>query len=346
MSKSTKSSLPVHLQASIESRKKDKEKKDKLILDCLKKFYGLTLNEIETYFQNRNNNDTKIPSDIAKRTFLLNSLNRLAEEEKIYSHTAKDPVHGKIVRKYYHNNGNNDSTIIRINLDDPMLENISENPCAYIKNSDQIIIAKKGADSVVTNLPTNQQMFWEVKKIDSKSLQLPEQIIDFYSLDTGKYYFEKEIDKNKITLTRIRSLESETPKPRKKIKNILVLEDSQRYTKQIKRRFKETQHKITYTKTYDNFLKVLEKYGKTFDVISMDNKINDVEIAEKLSSKVRYHSPNALVGLISNTVDRDILKTFQDFGYNFIIKKRVTDDTDDTDDSMTMDEFISWLEVV
>ena len=28
-----------------------------------------------------------------------------------------------------------------------------------------------------------------------------------------------------------------------------------------------------------------------------------------------------------------IHSTFQDFGYNFIIKKRVTDDTDDTDDT-------------
>ena len=78
----------------------------------------------------------------------------------------------------------------------------------------------------------------------------------------------------------------------------------------------------------------------------MDNKINGVEIAEKLSSKVRYDAPNALVGLISNTVDRDIQKFFQDLGYNFIIKKRTSDDDDVKDDSMTLDQFIAWLEVV
>ena len=338
--------LPPHLKASIDSRKKEKDQKDNLILSFLEKYQGLTLSKLEEFLKKHFESFDEIPTDITKRSFLLNSLIRLEDEGKIYSQIEPDPIHGKIVRQYFKKFTDKDQTIITIQ-NDPMLKNLQENPFVYVRSFDEILISKE--KWIKRNSEGVYLGPFEMEKIRDmsgrKRFRLPQEIIEFFKLDETNYYFEKSYKENQIILKKIKSLESKEVKPRKKIKNILVLEDSVRTTNKIKKKFSETPHKITYTNNETSFLKILKEKGKSFDIISMDNKINDVEIAEKLSSQVRYHAPNALVGLISNTVDNDILRLFQDLGYNFIIKKRESKDND-ISDAMTYDEFIVWLEVV
>ena len=114
----------------------------------------------------------------------------------------------------------------------------------------------------------------------------------------------------------------------KKPKNILVLEDTPRYTEKLKRKFKKEKHNITYANSLDKFTKIIEKDGKTFDIVSLDNNIKGELLAEKVSALVRYHAPDAKLGLISGQIAEEEIKFFQDLGFDFFIKKRKTDDLD------------------
>ena len=311
---------------------------DNLVLEKIKKFNGLTLRQIEDlkipipeHLRTAKRPDKKI-----ERKYLINSLSRLegkaGGKQFIYSRYKEETIHGKAVKEYFYiaDNRENDKTIITI-PDAPELKDLMKDPYAYVYDKDTIAIcpgpnnlseiitdhAVKDIDEEVLNERNFSRL--EIVETDGRNqFKLPKEIINFFKLEEDNWYFEKPSfelikDSQVILLRIINPKDSREEKSLKQSKNILVLEDNQRFTERIKRCFKKHKHKITYTNSEDRFMEIIKKDGKTFDVISLDNKVRGKLLAEKVSPLVRYYAPNAKLGLISGQIDEERDKIFPGF---------------------------------
>ncbi len=83
--------------------------------------------------------------------------------------------------------------------------------------------------------------------------------------------------------------------------------------------------------------------AKSFDIISLDNKVDNQYIAKEMSIEIKYNAPQAHIGLISSQFDDSEREVFQDLAFEFILKKNPRKTRKD---GITWEEFLAWVSTV
>ena len=318
--------IPSNLTNALEARRKSKVKNDKKILSIFEKYNYSTVLQLAE----RISKLTEEPNSLlSRRSFLIGSLKRLEDDGKIKSET--ELVHGKLIKKYIIKNSDKITIIIP---NRPQLKYIQYEPHAYAIDADTIIVSTKNNKVLLMECKFNSKL----KKLKQNQFELPNEFVNFYNLKLGSYRFEPKYDDDKIIIDVIRNVKSSKPNPKSKnSKNILVLEDCKIFAeKVIKRKLEDNGHKVTIAHTINEFKKVIKKKGKTFDIISLDNRVDNKNMAEDVSVDIRYYAPQAHIGLISGNFDWFEKNKFQDLAFEFVLKKKGID----------WEEFFAWVSTV
>jgi len=310
--------IPVQLLEAQKERIRIKEQLDEIVLETIKIYPGKSLMWLQNYLKITKNKKLK-------RTFLINSLKRLEDDSLVFSSTGPSAKHGKIAKNYYYNY-DNDKTKFEYYEDEliPFIDDINDwlsEPMAYATKYNEIILGKHNDNSIKCEFKL--PLIVEKNKKDKKIiLKLPNRIKDFYHLLRGTFDFKSSFTKNKIILTKIVNIKSSDEKKKKKSKLILVLEDDPDFAEDYVNALENAGHKVKFAKNLNDFKKIIRNTKKKFDFISIDNRIRDKNVANKLFSEISYSSPDSEVGLYSKNFSTEEVKHFQERGFVCIIPKK------------------------
>ena len=341
---------------------------DKMVLEAIQMFDGLTLDQLEKLKidipKNLQTKDVGETNETIKRNFLTNSLARLEgkipiegkmEKAKIFSRSKKDIVHGKLVKQYFAIKNDGEAMIVALPRSPSVKEIIENNPVAVIVDSTTIIITTSThAEEEYCN-----DLSSPIEYIDKNRfgyvIELPDYVGKFFKLgnDSSFYTSDPVISNDGIIVIEVNeSLESKEKKPLlgKEIdgkiqKNIVFLEDSNLFIERIDGKMKETKHKFKVITKLEEFQKHIKKNGEKIDVISVDDQVGDKSVAASIISEIKQNATNAVVGVMSQSIDKESQKQYHEIGYNFVIQKRKRREKN-TSGVMDLDAFIRFLEVV
>ena len=333
--------IPSNLVNAIEARKKSKERNDKIILKIISDYNGLTSKQIATWISKLEDKPD------LKRSFLINSLKRLEDAGKII--TSSEFVHGKLIKKYKRKYSDKITVTIP---NGTAFKDIQDEPYAYVIDWTTIIISTKNNKEfnrpASPNQVSPQPIKLKLKKIMQNKFELPKEFIHFYDLQPGSFTFDYEYPSKKqniidhIIIKIIRNASSINVNKSKPIKCVLILEDSIIFGNTLKDAFEDEGHSVTITHTVDEFIKALKKNGKSFDIISLDNKVDNQYIAKEMSIEIKYNAPQAHIGLISSQFNDSEREVFQDLAFEFILKKNPRRGKG----SIDLEEFLAWVSTV
>lgn len=327
--------VPERLKEAQMERMKTAGAMDDVVFHVIQRYQNLTLKQIESFFE-------KAEMKGYPRSFLLNSLRRLEEDKKIFSRTTEDAIHGKLTKIYFiKSNESLDVTSVKIRRNEfmPFLDN---NPAVFAIKDDEIWISPE--DDVECQ---RESIFFNPAKTvdydyDYLLIKLPDKFIKFYKLDSGKYYFKKLYQKNRIILQKKMIFKSDEF-IHKKNKKIVILEDSKIFGKRLEKKLKIEGHNPIVFLDEKKFMSYLKQNGKSVDVISLDKKIKSKNIADKISYEIRYNAPQAKIGLLTVSLSRKEKMLYQDLNFDFILNKEPNPDIDFPEIG---DELVAWLKVV
>ena len=319
-------------------RSLETEKNDKIVLECLRRYQRLTIKQIEKILKK---GDQK---QIAKRSFLLNSLKRLEDEHLIFSKTSEDTVYGKLKKYYFYKFTNQVGAIEIIIPKNAEVAFLDKTPTAYSISNDKIAISSADNQDFINRAKFSKSL--ETKQITEEEIvfRLPKSFIDFYSLQPNTFYFEKEITKNSIILKKIKIVKSadEEKDEISNTKKILILEDHKEFGKTLAKRLERDGHNVVLVQNVEEFFKMLKNEGKTFDVISLDRKVGFDNVAKRLSYEIRYNAPQAKVGLLTaTTLSEQEEEDYQNLDFDYILPKKSSTSTGFNE---VGDELAAWLE--
>tara|TARA_Y100000590_G_scaffold142364_2_gene163346 strand:+ start:854 stop:1933 length:1080 start_codon:yes stop_codon:yes gene_type:complete len=341
---------------------------DRMVFEAIQMFDGLTLDQLEKLkidipkkLQKKDAEETK---ETIKRNFLTNSLARLEgkieiegkmEKPKIFSRSKKDIVHGKLVKQYFAIKNDGKDMIVAL-PQSPLVEEIIENnPVAVIINSTTIIITT----SVHAEEEYSNDLSSPIEYIDKSRfgfvIELPNYVGKFFKLENDSSFYTSDpviSSDGTIVIEVNESLESKEKEPLlgKEIggeiqKNIVFLEDSNLFIERIDGKMKETKHEFKVLTKLEEFQKYIKKNGEKIDVISVDDQVGDKSVAASIIVEIKQNAPNAVVGVMSASIDEESQKQYHEIGYNFVIQKRKRQGKN-TSGVMDLDAFIKFLEVV
>jgi len=326
------------LELARDIRSKEALENDQIVLNCLIRYQRLSLKQIEELIER---GTTK---GVFKRTFLINSLKRLEDKGSIFSVTQQEPIHGKIIKYYVYKFPNEiDQTKIIISKKANFLKFKDEVPHAFVFSNDTIAIAAKDNKSFKSSTTYSEPLV-RVESNSDDVFQLPQYFIDFYELKPTTYYFKKEVSPDHILLKKIKILKSIAEPERTNTKNILILEDHVAYATKLKERLERDGHRVKHVKTVKDLTDELNKNGKNYDVISLDKRIENYNVAKPLSYEIRYKAPQAKLGLLTSTLHDREQREFQNLDFDFILPKKGKKLT--AGFSEIGDELAAWLNVV
>ena len=316
------------------------KKNDQILLNCLERYQKLTLKQIQEIFSGGEK------KDIFQRSFLLNALKRLEDKQLIFSRTSKDIIKGKIIKSYFYKfvkNQDETEIVIPKNTKITFLEKTLE---AYSITNDKIIITSADNEDISKRAIFSEPISIIKSYNEVKILKLPPLIIRFYELYPGTFYFDKEILSDLIILKKIKILKTSNKEKQKidHLKKILLLEDHISYGNDLVKKLKKEGHTVELVRTVTDFENILKKDGKTFDIISLDRRIDNEHVAKQLSYEIKYNAPQAKVGLLTGTTLTDEEKDeFQNLDFDYILPKK---SKIKTGFSQVGEELVAWLRAI
>mgnify|MGYP004298141241 CR=1 FL=1 len=156
--------IPSNLTNAIEARKKSKVKNDKIVLNAILQYSGLTVQQLAEWISNLADKPD------LKRSFLINSLQRLEDEGKIKSNT--ELVHGKLIKKYYKKYSDKITVIIPSAA---RLKYIQDEPHAYAIDANTITVSTKNNKELIVECKFNSKL----KKLKQNEFELSKEFINF-----------------------------------------------------------------------------------------------------------------------------------------------------------------------
>ena len=337
MDKNRLANIPEKLQKAQKIRMERSDRMDETVYKTIERFQNITLMQLDDFF--------KMAGKGGKfsRTFLVNSLKRLEKENRIYSRTTEEPIHGKLTKVFFIKSEEPlDVTEIKI-VKQPFMGFLEKPLSAYAIKDNMIIISNSDRNDLLEKANFVEPII--IKESDSETiiLQLANKFIDFYRLEVKRFYFEKIYESDKIILIRKNILKSSDP-VEKKIKKIILLEDNKKFGSTLEDKLKKVGHDVKWFRDPEEFIEYLQKEGKNIDIVSLDMEIDNSKIADKISYEIRHNAPQAKIGLLSDNLEDELeKKKFLDLNFDFVLPKTPNPELGFIDIG---DELISWIKAI